>query len=140
MANFSDKTNSVVLSWIRTPDLSVTSQCSNWQVLSSNPTWGKILSHVLKIANFYYCAVMLSYFFSLFWRRNQKSVNHLVHWDPELGFFSVCVQMCNDYKKQFGRQVMQFIGQIQKMQQNLGWKQTKNLLLSTCVTISTVMV
>ena len=83
---------------------------------------------------------MLSYFFSLFWRRNQKSVNHLVHWDPELGFFSVCVQMCNDYKKQFGRQVMQFIGQIQKMQQNLGWKQTKNLLLSTCVTISTVMV
>ena len=85
--------NYAVLSRIWTRDLSVTSQCSNWQVLSYNPTWGKILSHVLKIANFYCCAVMLSYFFSLFWRRNQKSVNHLVHWDPELGFFSVCANV-----------------------------------------------
>lgn len=94
MANFSDKTNSVVLSWIRTPDLSVTSQCSNWHVLSSNPTWSKIFFHVLKMVDFCYCAVMLSYFFSLFWRRNQKKCKSLSALRPRVRFFlSVCANV-----------------------------------------------
>ena len=86
--------NYAVLSRIWTRDLSVTSQCSNWHVLSSNPTWGKIFSHVLKIANFYYCAVMLSYFFFAFLAAQPKKCKSLSALRPRVRFFlSVCANV-----------------------------------------------